>query len=686
MALFKLRWWPIVFVLLCFTRMVGLAQEDASPRPFFSGYPGYMGEEWFSWSVDEQSLTFASTNEMTSHLDDAWWYRYDTKTGLITFYGDENPIEPLELSEAEKTKFDMAFPLSVSPNGRYVVYAENSPIYYYVEGGDRAFYRLRIGNRQTFQHSVIISEYKDGQTVKKASREITTTGATDVIWSADSQAFILRTQPLWASYEPPLEFVHHYTDDVAQVKAQFLNDGIEIGDEVYYYPTLFDISNDHSCVLLLGFSRNQEISENGHIILWYPDTPSRSRIIGQPIYSSDVPAGSFAKGSTDKIHLITKAGLVEYTVSVDSWKILDPLFHPLEDRWEDKFIFSPSGEWLVFKNPGSENYGQGIYLYNNVTQQFSAGVEPASVTQIPNDDLQISTLNIIWSADSQWLAAPGDEGGIWLYYSDDLEQAPNFLSTGSEVVKSLAFSEDSSMLAAGTKEGSVWLWPDRTRDVPVSIYQYDGEEVDFVAFSYDNQFLVFDGGNKVRLWDFKDEHEQIIAWGDNRDSAAGVFDAVFQPDGTLRFSYSGGQFNLRTDLQVKFVPVERSCFGSDLRAGFMVCPVYNRDGTRDLDLSIKLINFERYPGDYLWIRPAPFDYSNAVFDPLGRYAAMVRGYSGYSSTIWFWDLIQSGRPILFDTSGGLAAGLAFSPDGTRLASVTWGGELRIWEVPDHLFE
>jgi WD40 repeat protein len=196
-------------------------------------------------------------------------------------------------------------------------------------------------------------------------------------------------------------------------------------------------------------------------------------------------------------------------------------------------------------------------------------------------------------------------------------------------VYSVAFSPDGKTLASVGDDGIILLWDVKSGQRINSLKHYECW-VASVAFSPDGNTLASAVSNpEVRLWDV--DSGQRINSLEHTDS---VFSVAFSPDGKILASAS-------EDHTVQLWDVEA--------------------GQR--------INSLEHP-TYVYF---------VAFSPDGTLASV-----DWDGTVWLWDM-KSGQRIhsLTGHVHGVTS-VAFSPDGTILASGSWDGTVLLWDMSPYI--
>ncbi|MFO0908326.1 MAG: c-type cytochrome domain-containing protein [Isosphaeraceae bacterium] len=244
---------------------------------------------------------------------------------------------------------------------------------------------------------------------------------------------------------------------------------------------------------------------------------------------------------------------------------------------------------------------------------------------------------IAYSPDGKWLAvASGDPGqfGLARLYSaepDGNAKPSRDLAESIDSVLAVAFSPDSKLVAAGGADRSVRVWEVATGK-QVALIEDHADWVTDVAFSPDGKRLATASRDKTcKVFDLEKKESLVTFPG----HAQPVYSVTFTPDGKL--VASGGEDN-----QIRgWNPAED---GKQVRQiGAFAGPIFRLGFTPDgksligcsSDKSIKLIK--------------------------GEGTAVEKTLSGHSDWVYTY---------------------AIARDGKTIASGSWDGEVRLWNVAD----
>ena len=297
---------------------------------------------------------------------------------------------------------------------------------------------------------------------------------------------------------------------------------------------------------------------------------------------------------------------------------------------------------------------------------------------------------VAFSPDGNVLVTGNDNGTAQLWDVTTRQPIGSPLNDGTGPVDSVAFSPDGQTLATGTRDGTVRLWDVTTRRQIDSPLNEGTRAVNSIAFAPDGKTLAVGTGNSangygtVQLWDVATHH--LIGSLVLRSDTGTVDSVAFSPDGkTLATGSDDGVARL-------WDAATRRRIGS-LSNGDADEPVdsvaFSPDGktlaTGGWDGTAQLWNVAARQQTASLSDGTEAIYSVA-FSPDGKTLATGTGTGNGSSTgtggaAQLWDVTtgqQIGGPLSGDT--GTVASVAFSPDGKTLATGSWDGTARLWDV------
>jgi WD40 repeat protein/serine/threonine protein kinase len=285
-------------------------------------------------------------------------------------------------------------------------------------------------------------------------------------------------------------------------------------------------------------------------------------------------------------------------------------------------VFSPDGRRLA---AGSISRGAKIWDWKKGRVVF----------ELP--DLGISRL--AYSPDGQRLAVAAFEVGhdVTIYQADTGQKLRSFESKHSPGIEGLSYSPNSQRLATSGNDGTVKVWDETTGNLLQTLRGHVSAVKD-VVYTTDGRRLASAGWDKtVKLWDAETGQELL--------TLRGHADLVMK----LAFSRSGD-----------FLAT----------SGFDGAKVWNATSANEGSDAV----FLDVPGHSGLVK-------SVAFSPDGRHLASA----GTDRQVKLWDvasLRQGLKPLglTHRSETDTAMNVVFSPDSRKLVSAGWGRRIKIWET------
>jgi len=286
---------------------------------------------------------------------------------------------------------------------------------------------------------------------------------------------------------------------------------------------------------------------------------------------------------------------------------------------------------------------------------------------------------IAFNPDGTILASGGYDNLIRLWDLTDPGSKPVILRGHKRIVYSLVFSPDGTTLASGSW-GDIHLWDMTDPDYNFVVLSGHKGSVSNLAFSPDGNVLVSgDQYSTIQVWDLTDIEAEPMLLDAHQDGITGI---AFSSNGeNLATSSRDGNLLLWDATNFEATPITLS----EADSHFISNIAFDPDGTtlasngEDGIILWDLTDLESEP---VVLTPLNNEgESVGAFSPDGNILATISGEPSNAGTINLRDLTNlEAEPTVLSGHTASIIQIAFSPDGTVLATSDWQGFIRLWDL------
>lgn len=408
----------------------------------------------------------------------------------------------------------------------------------------------------------------------------------------------------------------------------------------------------------------------------------------------------------------------------------------------EALVFSPNNQFMAsFDDPGNlvlwdvqtrrivlqfsaRDYGVHSVTFSPDSQRVAFGIWDGTVyiwdiaankqlTKMrPNTVDTRSVEHLGYSPDGKYLLTSTSGGAVALWNVAAPDQAPQTLTTGTDVVPKFIFSTDGKRLAISGGEHQIDLW-DMTRLTRIGQVSEQIAEIRSMAFNNSGDRLATGGlDGTVILWSVPD-FTRVATMNAHQPRSVEVlgFDAK---DETLLSESRDGKVIRWNAADGSLLKVERpsdnqtnveafSPDGTRLAAGNADNTVTLSDlqGEVALEGHPTLVNLLTFSPDNNWLASGSLDGTIVLWNVQNRLHFPMSGHQDVVTTVAFspdnqlvatgsfdhtvilWDTTTHKRVAILSGHQDAVTDIAFSPDGKTLASASWDDTIILWDVATH---
>jgi WD40 repeat protein/predicted nucleic acid-binding protein len=331
--------------------------------------------------------------------------------------------------------------------------------------------------------------------------------------------------------------------------------------------------------------------------------------------------------------------------------------------------FSPDGAWLVTGAPTGEDPQHRLWRTDTWEPVASCPATPELAWQLRNA--------VAFSPDgtllaTPWLKTTNEVCGLRLWRIPSLEPVTN-LFLDHLPAWSAAFLPDGRHLLIGTFLGDVVVWDVRKREV-VEVVRESNAGITSISVAAGAPVFVTTGqDHKVSLWD--SATRKVVARLHGHLSS--TWASALSPDGRLVATGSSDGMTRLWDSSARGM-------ADPMGAGSLIAGFTRNSRTlvlapREGDYRWHLFSPEHSTVEVPAEPPLRWDYIQRPYDIYGNLPVGVLGRT--DGSLELWDLASGVRTAGWQADTHAITAASFSPDGTRLATGTAKGQVKVWDVP-----